>query len=211
MPLETGSYISDLNATNPVTATDPVSEGADHLRLIKTTLLNTFPNVDDEIYVTPAELNLLDSIAARTGSGNLVLSNSPTFTGTITADIINAGAVAVSSLTGNLNASDITSGVLSNARVQESNVTQHESALTITEAQISDLQDYLTNTGDVANTLNIGGVDTTLTRINPGQLGVEGASVFTHNSTGYTSAKIFVSNGVEPTTQGANGDIFLVF
>ncbi|SFR92435.1 hypothetical protein SAMN04488010_3792, partial [Maribacter stanieri] len=36
-------------------------------------------------------------------------------------------------------AADLTTGVLDNARVQESNVTQHETALTITESQISDL------------------------------------------------------------------------
>ncbi|SFR89764.1 hypothetical protein, partial [Maribacter stanieri] len=36
-------------------------------------------------------------------------------------------------------AADLTSGVLADARVQESNVTQHETALTITESQISDL------------------------------------------------------------------------
>ncbi|MGO4921621.1 hypothetical protein ACEN2N_18905, partial [Maribacter spongiicola] len=35
-------------------------------------------------------------------------------------------------------AADLTSGVLTDARVQESNVTQHETALTITESQISD-------------------------------------------------------------------------
>ncbi|MGO4921529.1 hypothetical protein, partial [Maribacter spongiicola] len=36
-------------------------------------------------------------------------------------------------------AADLTSGVLADARVQESNVTQHQTALTITESQISDL------------------------------------------------------------------------
>jgi len=43
MALETGTYISDLTATNP-TATDPKSEGDDHLRLIKSTIKATFPN-----------------------------------------------------------------------------------------------------------------------------------------------------------------------
>lgn len=39
--------------------------------------------------------------------------------------------------------SDITSGTFADARIAESNVTQHEAALTITESQISDLQSYL--------------------------------------------------------------------
>lgn len=40
--------------------------------------------------------------------------------------------------------SDITSGTFADARVAESNVTQHEGALTITESQISDLGSYIT-------------------------------------------------------------------
>ena len=40
--------------------------------------------------------------------------------------------------------SDITSGTFADARIAESNVTQHEAALTITESQISDLGSYST-------------------------------------------------------------------
>lgn len=42
-------------------------------------------------------------------------------------------------------ASDIVSGTFADARVAQSNVTQHEAALTITESQISDLGSYLLN------------------------------------------------------------------
>ena len=42
MALDTGNYISDLSRLNP-TATDPVSEGDDVLRFIKTILQKTFP------------------------------------------------------------------------------------------------------------------------------------------------------------------------
>jgi hypothetical protein len=42
MALETGTFISDLVVTNPPD-TDPRSQGAGHLRLIKAVLLNTFP------------------------------------------------------------------------------------------------------------------------------------------------------------------------
>jgi hypothetical protein len=47
--LETGTYVSDLNTSNPVNG-DPVSQGAAHLRLIKTVLQATFPNGDAPIY-----------------------------------------------------------------------------------------------------------------------------------------------------------------
>lgn len=43
MALESGDYIADLDVANPVTATDPVTQGADHLRLLKRALRNSFP------------------------------------------------------------------------------------------------------------------------------------------------------------------------
>lgn len=45
MSLESGTYIDDLDATNPPT-TDPKSQGDDHIRLIKNVLKNTFPNAN---------------------------------------------------------------------------------------------------------------------------------------------------------------------
>ena len=45
MPVESVTYISDLVATNPVGATDPKSQGDDHIRNIKAAILATFPSV----------------------------------------------------------------------------------------------------------------------------------------------------------------------
>src|SRR5215831_8594694 len=42
MSLESATYISGLQATNPI-STDAVNQGDDHLRLIKSVLQNTFP------------------------------------------------------------------------------------------------------------------------------------------------------------------------
>lgn len=88
MGLETGTYISDLNASNPIHATDQVSQGDDHLRLIKSTLLNTFPNITGAVNITHTEANYLDGVTGVTGSGNLVLSAAPTFTGDLTIGTI---------------------------------------------------------------------------------------------------------------------------
>ena len=52
MPLETGTYISDLNASNPVGASDTKSEGDNHIRLIKSTILATFPNITGAMTLT---------------------------------------------------------------------------------------------------------------------------------------------------------------
>tara|TARA_R100001510_G_scaffold44560_1_gene41116 strand:+ start:1661 stop:2401 length:741 start_codon:yes stop_codon:yes gene_type:complete len=71
MGLETGTYIDSLNSSNP-TASDAVSEGDDHLRLIKSTVKATFPNITNAITSTHTELNLLDGVTANTTELNYV-------------------------------------------------------------------------------------------------------------------------------------------
>ncbi|MDN8037455.1 tail fiber protein [Burkholderia vietnamiensis] len=56
MALETGTYISDLVATNPV-ASDAVAQAQGHLTLIKSTLKNTFPNVKGAVSATHENLS----------------------------------------------------------------------------------------------------------------------------------------------------------
>lgn len=65
--LETGTYISDLVATNP-TAGDPVAQGDDHVRLLKSTIKASFPNISGAMTLTHSQLNLLnDKTLAATG------------------------------------------------------------------------------------------------------------------------------------------------
>jgi len=71
MGLETGTYIDSLNSSNP-TAGDAVSEGDDHLRLIKSTVKATFPNITNAVTSTHTELNLLDGVTANTTELNYV-------------------------------------------------------------------------------------------------------------------------------------------
>jgi len=60
MGLESATYISQLTATNP-TASDPVSQGDDHLKLIKSVLQSQFTTLGAAaVTTTAAELNLLD-------------------------------------------------------------------------------------------------------------------------------------------------------
>jgi len=56
MSFETASYISGLNASNPP-AGDPVANAADHLRLIKSVLQTTFPNLTAAVTSTPVQLS----------------------------------------------------------------------------------------------------------------------------------------------------------
>lgn len=65
MPLETGTYIDDLNAANPA-ATDGLSQADDHIRLIKSVLKATFPNWTSALTATQAQV---DAIAAAYTTG----------------------------------------------------------------------------------------------------------------------------------------------
>jgi hypothetical protein len=56
MPLESASFINGLDVANP-TSTDPTSQGDDHLRLLKTTIKATFPNLSGAVTATQADLN----------------------------------------------------------------------------------------------------------------------------------------------------------
>jgi hypothetical protein len=68
MALESATYIDGLVTTNPV-ASDAISTADDHLRLIKSTVKATFPNITGPVTVSQAVLN----------------GASPAFTGTPTA------------------------------------------------------------------------------------------------------------------------------
>ena len=78
-----------------------------------------------------AEINILD--------GGLSQSDIPT----LNASKITAGTFGTARIP-TLNTSKITAGTFNDNRIAESNVTQHQAALSITESQISDLQSYLT-------------------------------------------------------------------
>lgn len=58
MSLESATYVKDLIPTNPP-FDDPKSQGDDHLRLIKSTLTISFPNIGGPMLVTvnPAGLH----------------------------------------------------------------------------------------------------------------------------------------------------------
>jgi hypothetical protein len=71
MGLETGTYIDSLNTSNPG-ATDSVAQGDDHIRLLKSTIKNTFPNITGSMTATHTELNLLDGCTANTTELNYV-------------------------------------------------------------------------------------------------------------------------------------------
>ena len=80
MGLETATYISQLVSTNP-TSSDPVSQGDDHLQLIKSVLQAQFTTLGAAaVTTTAAELNLLDGKTTLATEGTAVLSTGETVT-----------------------------------------------------------------------------------------------------------------------------------
>lgn len=83
MTVETASFINTLDATYPA-ATDAKSEGDDHLRLIKTAVKATFPNVTGAVTPTHTQLNFVTGVtsAIQTQINTKAPTASPTLTGT---------------------------------------------------------------------------------------------------------------------------------
>jgi hypothetical protein len=81
MGLEVATFISQLVATNPVGATDPKSQGDDHLRLLKAVLLNTLPALNAAVNTTPAELNAIHGTQWVNPNVGTALAPAYTFTG----------------------------------------------------------------------------------------------------------------------------------
>lgn len=91
MGLETGTFIDSLNSSWPLGATDPVSQGDDHIRFTKSTILATWPNITGAVTATHTELNLIDGLTSTTAELNTLDG----FTGVVgDFNIIAGGAAA---------------------------------------------------------------------------------------------------------------------
>jgi len=117
MALETNvTYIDDLVASNPV-ATDALSQADDHLRLIKSSLKNTFPNITGAVNASHTELNIIDGSTSATATtlvdadrmvinddgtmAQVALSDLRTYLGsnlTITSSMVQNGAITAAKL-----------------------------------------------------------------------------------------------------------------
>lgn len=100
MALETSTYINGLVATNP-TSTDNVGDGDNHIRLLKSTIKSTFPNITGAVTATHSAIdsgialantatnaNTASSIVKRDASGNFSAGAiTADLTGTVTGNV----------------------------------------------------------------------------------------------------------------------------
>lgn len=91
MPIETAGFIADLTPANPL-GSDPAGQGDDHLRLIKSVLLATLPNMGG-VLGKVRKLDTAQTISAIWNTSFIVSSNSATATVVLTLP-------AVASITG---------------------------------------------------------------------------------------------------------------
>jgi hypothetical protein len=106
MTVESASHIDELVAANPA-AGGPAGEGDDHLRLIKSVLLEDFANISEPVTATAAELNYLDIDTPGTAAASKAL----------TADVsanVNAAALTWTDL-GEVTTVDINGGSIDGA------------------------------------------------------------------------------------------------
>lgn len=98
MALETGTYISDLVSTNP-TASDAKSQGDDHIRLLKSTVKATFPNITGAVTATHTQLNTVPNLAPIASPAFTDVPTAPTATvGTSTTQLATTAFVQAAAL-----------------------------------------------------------------------------------------------------------------
>lgn len=100
MGLEAATYISQLVPTNPVGATDPVSQGDDHIRLLKTTLQNTFAAITGAVTATHTELNQLHGGPILLSSAGTAGAPAYSFAGDSNTGLYSGGADRIDVATG---------------------------------------------------------------------------------------------------------------
>ena len=113
----------------------------------ETTLTIVDPTADRTISLPNAGGTVAVSASggiALSALGNITANLSASHIPTLNASKITAGTFGTARIP-TLNTSKITAGTFNDNRIAESNVTQHQAALSITESQISDLQSYLTS------------------------------------------------------------------
>ena len=138
MPLESATYIDGLNASNPVGSTDKVQTLDDHVRLIKSAIKATLPNLTGAVTATHTELNYVDGVTSAIQTQldlkatATALNASNLTSGTVPDARFPATLPAMSgvNLTA-LNGTNIASGTVADARLS-SNIPKKDAANTFT-------------------------------------------------------------------------------
>jgi hypothetical protein len=193
MPLESATYIDGLNPSNPA-GTDLVSAGDDHIRLLKSAIKATFPNLAAAVTVTAAEMNMLAGVSSNiqsqlAGKSNVGHSHAETD--------ISDGAVFA-----RLSANETIAGIWDfTSRPTINGIGVLDATSLVPETQVLD-----------ANILARLGSNETITgswNFTTPPLAA-GLGILRWGTAGMTSGRVFLVDVVPPDT-GTPGDIYLVY
>ncbi len=180
MGLESVTYISELNQNNPVGASDPKSQGDDHLRLLKKAILNSFPNfvgtagTPKSVALSEDELNdCAQKLAAATIAGLWDFTTVPT----INSDLVGKNKLPQNIQNGNYEF------VLDDAGEHVYKVSGAGNAYTIpNNATVAfELGDLLTVVNQSGNTVDIA---------------IEATDTMTKEGTGQTGTRTLADDGI---------------
>lgn len=101
MAIESATYLSDLNVSNPP-GSDPVGQADDHIRLLKSVLKTTFPNITGPVTSTQTQLNL-----GVIPTGCILMWSGSTTTVPTGYALCNGGTYAKSDGSGNVTVPDL--------------------------------------------------------------------------------------------------------
>lgn len=142
MAIESAAFISDLNTSNPP-GSDPVGQADDHIRLLKSVLKATFPNLTGAVSVTQSQLN-----TALVPTGSILLWSGATSSIPSGWALCNGQTVAKTDGSGNITTPDLTNkfvvcagtsysvGATGGASSVTPTITLTNQAVTLTEAQV---------------------------------------------------------------------------
>lgn len=174
MTVESATYISDLNSSNPGSS-DLKAEGDDHLRLLKSTIKATFPNVAGAVSASHTELSYVTGAtsAIQTQIGLKANAASSSLTGVAT--LVGSGAAGAGDLTvskaANYGAVTFNKPAVGNWTLSAGNTTANAF-----EINFNAFAPYLTL--DSSGNLGIGAASSGRTLQVTGTFGVTGSSLF---------------------------------
>lgn len=193
MPLETATYINGLNPSYP-TGGDLISAGDDHLRLLKQTIKNTFPNLTGAVTVTHGELNTLAGVSGNV-QGQLNAKSAVGHTHSETE-------IADGNLFARVGSTEVISGswnFTTRPSVNGNGVLDSESNIPETKVADGDLLARLAANETVTGNWNFTGMPL-----------IGGLGAWRWATAGMTSGRVYLATNT-PNATGTPGDLVLVY
>jgi hypothetical protein len=149
MALETGTVIADLVASNP-TASDPKSQGDDHLRLLKTILRQCFAGFGGAVLVTGTDggaadvYTLTPTTALLAYANKMLVEFTPNATSATTTPTLNISALGAKTIISQAGAALLAADLVSGRTYLAAYDGTYFRLISVTTAYVDAVRDYAT-------------------------------------------------------------------